>query len=541
MKTWRFHGILAWVIVTGIVLVGLTVATQDLLDEVVIEETAAENLQDEFLRAAASVSRIVNNAEGDIHNVLALREAFRDIFELRPGIRLLEVFEVSPDSRRLILSSDPHDVTQTLSVHEWTEVSAGRSVAHFDDSTSDRAWIITAPIVEDGRMVGALRGRFSLGKYDRLIKKERELAKSVGLGAVSVTCLVFLVLIRLKVHRPIHRLLHAIRRAEAGDLTSQAPLMGPSDIQEVANQFNRMLYRVREAIAVKEQLVGEIQGFNDRLVTKIAEAREELHRTDQLLVEARVQAEHAEKLAALGELSAVLAHELGNPLNAISGHLQLLAKDADPTDRHRHLMIIRSEIDRMVGTIQHTLDSTRLLVRSVPVDLNAVVQQVLALISPGLAGRRIVLKTELMANLPPVSGDQRALHGMIFNLATNAVQAMPSGGELIVKTCQAMNGTIEGTVVLGGSPGLGAGAIRLTIHDTGEGISPDHLPHIFEPFFTTRHDEGGTGLGLPICHRVVSSVGGRLAVQSAVGKGTLFTIDLAVWRGLDLPGECRGQ
>lgn len=541
MKPWRFHGILAWVVVTGIILVGLTVAMQDLLDEVVIEETAAENLQDEALRVAASVSRIVNNAEGDIHNVSALREAFQDIFDLRPGIRSLEVFEVSPDSGALILSSDPQDVRQALSMEERTAVSAGRSVAHLDDSTADRAWIITAPIVEDGRVVGALRGQFSLRKYDRLIKQERDLAKDVAVAAVSLTCLVFLVLVRVKVQRPISRLLHAMRRAEAGDLTSQAPLVGPSDIREVANQFNRMLGRVREAIAVKEQLLGEIQGFNDRLVTKIAEAREELHRTNQLLVEARVQAEHAEKLAALGELSAVVAHELGNPLNSISGHLQLLAKHADPNDQQRHLAIIRSEIDRMVGIIQHILDSTRLLVRSVPVDLNTVVQQVLALSFPGLAGRRIVLKTELMANLPPVSGDQRALHGMIFNLATNAVQAMPRGGELEVKTCHALHGTIEGTVVLGGSPGLSAGAVRLTVHDTGEGISPDHLPHIFEPFFTTRHKDGGTGLGLAICHRVVSSVGGRLAVQSAVGNGTLFTIDLPVWKGPDLPGECNGQ
>ncbi len=526
----RYSGILAWVLTVGVILVSLTVATQDLLDEVVIEETAAENLQAEFLRVAASVSRIVNNARGDISNLSALRAAFRDIFELRPAIRILEVFEVSPGSGRLILSSDLHNSTQPLSAHERTEVSGGRSVAHFDGRTSDRAWVITAPIVEDGRVVGALRGRFSLSKYDRLIKKERELAKNVGVGAVSVTCLVFLALIRVKIHRPIHRLLQAMQSAGAGELNSPAPLVGPSDIQEVAIQFNRMLDRVREAIAEREHLLGEVRSFNETLMTRISEATEELRRTNATLVETRSQAERAEKLAALGELSAVVAHELGNPLNAIFGHLQMLTKAADRKEHERHVTIIRNEIERMVGILQHILESTRLLVQSVPVHLNEVINEVLTLLAPGLPGRRIAVKTNLMPYLPPVAGDRRTLHGMLFNLATNAFHAMPEGGELEIQTRQVADEDIEGTVVLRGSADVQARAVRLTVRDTGEGIPPEHVPRIFEPFFTTRHGEGGTGLGLAICHRVVAASGGRLAVRSTVGNGAMFTIDLPIWR-----------
>lgn len=524
----QFKGVLVWVMAAGIVLVALTIAAVNLLDRLVIEQAAAQNLHAEFLRATASLSRIIGKS-GDIHDLDALREAFEDIFELRPGIRRLSVYEVSPESGPLIFSSDQHTVPVQLTNRELVEISAGRSMTQFADDPEDRAWVITAPIMVQGRVIGALRGRFSLWKYDRLIKQEGQLAKDIGVAAVTITCLVFLLLIRVKVHKPIRQLLQAMRRAEAGDLKSQAPLAGPSDLQEVAGQFNRMLGRVREAIAAKEALLGEIQGFNDTLKRRVAETKEELHRANSMLVEARIQTERAEKLAALGELSAVVAHELGNPLNSISGHLQLSLKEADRKERFRHLTIIRSEIDRMVTIIQHILESTRLHVQSASVDLNEIIRGIEGLIAPSLAGKRIVFKTDLATQLPSVSGDQRALHGMIFNLVTNALQAMPDGGELTIRTLDAIDDRLAGTLVLRGDAALRTGAVRLIFQDTGRGIPSDHLTKIFEPFFTTRQKVGGTGLGLAICHRVVSSVGGRMAVHSVVGHGTCFTIDLPIW------------
>jgi two-component system NtrC family sensor kinase len=528
MRVRWFQGVLVWVVIAGIALVGLTVALIHLLDRQIIEEAAARNMHAEFLRAASSVSRIISKS-GDFHDVGVIQEAFQDIFELRPGIHRLSVYEVSPTSSRLVLSSDSEAVPTALSEHERSEIAAGRSVTYFDASPTDRAWLITAPIAMNGQVIGALRGRFSLWKYDRLIWQESQLAQDFGVGAILITSLVFLLLIRLKVHRPISQLLRAMRRAEAGDLTGHAPLTGPADIQEVATQYNRMLDRVREAITVKEALLGEIQGFNDILSKRVTETKEELHRANVMLVESRIQTERAEKLAALGELSAVVAHELGNPLNSISGHLQLSLKEADRKERHRHLTIIRSEIDRMVTIIQHILESTRLHVQSAQVDLNEVIRGIKGLIAPSLSGKRIVLKTDLAAQLPYVAGDQRALHGMIFNLVTNAIQAMPDGGELTVKTLHAVDDRVEGTLILRGDAALKTGAVRFILCDTGHGIPSDRLGKIFEPFFTTRHNGGGTGLGLAICHRVVSSIGGRMAVHSTLGQGTCFTIDLPIW------------
>jgi signal transduction histidine kinase len=528
MQARWFEGILVWVLMAGIALVALAIILIHMLDRQMIEQAAARNMRAEFLRAAGSVGRIIDKS-GDINNVNALQEEINYILDLRPSISRLSVYKVLPQAAVLIHSSEQDSAPKELSTTDLAEIKAGHPVTYFDSSTSDRAWLITAPILVDGRIIGALRGRFSLWKYDSLIRQESRLAQDVGVGAVIVTSLVFLVLVRIKVHRPIGELLHAMRRAEAGDLTSQAPLKGPADIQEMSNQFNRLLDRVHEAIAEKERLLGEIRGFNDTLTKKVAETKEELHKANMMLVEARIQTERAEKMAALGELSAVMAHELGNPLNSISGHLQLALKDVDRNEHARHLTIIRSEIERMVTIIQHILESTRLRVESVPVALNEIIRNIGRLIAPSLSGKMIVLKIELVEPLPCVAGDQRSLHGMIFNLVTNAVQAMPEGGELTAQTLPALGDPGEGTLILPGDAALEKGAVRLIVRDTGHGIPSDRLGKIFEPFFTTRHEMGGTGLGLAICHRVISLVGGRMAVHSVVGQGTRFTIDLPIW------------
>lgn len=532
MRTKWYEGFLIWVLVSGIALVTLTIVAMHMLDRQVIEQTGAKNLHAEFLLAANSVSRAISKSggiHGDIHNADALRESFQDIFELRPGIRRLSVFGVSPDSSQRIYSSDPASAASSLDKHEQQEINAGRSISYFSEEGTDRGLVIAAPIMLDGRVVGALRGRFSLWKYEGLIQQQSKLARDVGIAAVIITSLMFLLLVRIKIHRPFRELLETMRRAEAGDLTKGAALIGPADLQEVAGQFNQLLARVRKALAEKERLLGKIAGFNETLINRIDEKKSELRRANMMLVEARVQAERSEKLAALGELSAVLAHELGNPLNSISGHLQLLLKSPDSREHLRHADIIRAELDRMVQTIRDVLRSTHTVVQAAPVDLNKVVRHIHDLIVPSLSEKGIVFKTELEESLQALDGDDQALSSLVFNLVKNAIQAMPEGGEVTVKTCHVIDHHMAGTIVLPGDINLAKGAVRLTFCDTGRGIPPDHMKKIFEPFFSTRHQAGGTGLGLAICHRVVSSLGGRMAVRSRLGHGTCFTIDFPVW------------
>lgn len=519
---------MAWVVVTIVILVGLSIVIMGFLESNVVDQAGARDRQIGFLSISEFVGDMIGR-RGGVRDRMVLEELFKEVLELRPGIIRLSVFEVTSDSSVRILSTDPKNSPQTLDLQEREEIQAGRSVMHLDESSGVRAWRMTAPIVVDGKVVGALRGLYSVKTFDDLIDQEMDLAKEIGIGLVIVTSVTFLLLIRNRIHRPIQRLLEAMRKVEAGDLSGYATVIGPYEIQELARQFNRMLDRVREDGFAKDRLLGEIHHFNETLRKRVVDASAELQQANLELVDARIAIERSQRLAALGELSATVAHELGNPLNALSGHLQMLARAEHKARRERHLAVIRSEIDRMVSIINQLLDQTHVSLRSDRVDFNRVTEDVLTLLSPGLTRQHVILKTDLQGELPPVIGDPRALHGLVFNLLTNAVQAMPSGGELTIRTRAVCRQEIPGTVIVSESAHADRTTVRLTISDTGEGILPKHLSRIFEPFFTTRYDQGRTGLGLAICHRVVTDSGGRLAVKSAVGQGTEFTVDLPIW------------
>lgn len=520
---------MAWVVLVTVAIVIGTTLVNNALDRESIEQVSAKNFQSEFLATAQMVGRFLGRSD-DLHNVALLEKVLKDIITLHPNVGVLSLYESVPESSARIYSSDPDSAPARLSEYERTETAAGRLVFHRYDETTDRGWIVTAPVVVNGKVIAALRGRYSLQPYDELLLAEGRSAKVVGLTAVVLSSLILTWLIRSKVQKPIRELIEMMGQAEARNLTSHLHARGPADIQELARQFNQMLDRIRSGLIDRERLHGEIKGFNEKLIRTVAETRGELDRTSQQLVESRITAERASKLAALGELSALVAHELGNPMNAISGHLQLLEKELRSQEPNRHLTIVRTEIERMVSIIRQILDSTSMVVRSGPVDLNAEIREVVRVLGPSLAGRRIVLKLDLSSSLPLVAGDSHALHGVVFNLATNAMQAMPDGGELEIVTSPCIDAQGRSRDVFHGARSK-EDMVRLTLRDSGSGIAPERLARIFEPFFTTRQHEGGTGLGLAYCQRVVASSGGRIAVESTVGQGTRFVVDLPGWNG----------
>ena len=532
-KWFKLDGIMAWFILTGTMLIGLSIAVMTLFDSEIVNQAGAHSRQASFLRISEFVGGVIGKT-GSIQDLELLEHLIQDVLKIRPGILRLSVFEITPQSSTLILSTDTETAHPTLDPQERVEILAGRSVMQLDESSSERAWRITAPIMIDGKVAGALHGLFSVKEYDDLLKQETVLAKTIGIGVVLLTSLTFLLLIRAKIHWPVHRLLNAMRNVEAGDLSGHVPITGPIEIQEMATQFNRMISARRQAWEERDCLLAEVQHFNETLQKRVVEATEELQHANDELVEARLAIERSQRLAALGELSATVAHELGNPLNALSGHLQMLTQACDSSSRQRHLAIIRSEVDRMVAIIKQVLDQTQVRLRSAPMDINSSIQEVLSLLLPGLPRQHITVMTDLQADLPPIVGDPRALHGLLFNLTTNAVQAMPSGGELTIRTRAVCSTELPGTVIVSEGASVNGTTVRLTIADKGKGMPPEHLSRIFEPFFTTRHDQGGTGLGLAICHRVVTDSGGRLAVRSEVGQGTEFTIDLPIWKNPEI-------
>lgn len=528
-KRWsKVDGIMAWVTITGAILVGLSSVAIGIFNSSILNKAGAHNREVAFLRIAEFVGNRIGKA-GGIRDSAFLQQLIEGVRESRPGILRLSVFEITSETDSLLFSTDPQSAQKTLASMERAEIDAGRTVMQLDESSAERAWRITAPIAIDGKVVGALRGLYSVKEYDDLIRQISDLARIIGISVVALTSLSFVLLVRFKIHRPVHRLLCAMRSVEAGDLSGHVPVTGPIEIQELAAQFNRTLSARRAAWEERDRFLGEIQRFNETLQRRIVETKTELQQANLELVESRIEIERRQRFAALGELSATMAHELGNPLNALSGHLQMLAHARDTLSRQRHLAVIRSEVDRMVSIIRQMLDQTHVRLRPTPLNLNRTIHEVLSLLSPGLSRRQVTCKLDLQDDLQPVAGDPRALHGLVFNLITNAKQAMPSGGELTIRTRAESNTELPGTVIVSEGTRVNGTSVRLTISDTGSGISPEHLSRIFEPFFTTRQCEGGTGLGLAICQRVVTDSGGRLAVKSEVAQGTEFTVDLPVW------------
>jgi signal transduction histidine kinase len=219
----------------------------------------------------------------------------------------------------------------------------------------------------------------------------------------------------------------------------------------------------------------------------------------------------SEKMAAIGQLAAGIAHELRNPLAIVMNALYDLRQhlgDADATVCE-DVGICEEEIGRTQAIIRNLLEFSRESgVEIESVDVNELLERTVQLLHKYVETSRVRVVTEL-ADIPPCAANANAMRQILLNLVTNAVQAMPEGGELRLRTERPSTDRI-----------------RLQVEDTGVGIPPDRLTRIFDPFYTTKAPGQGTGLGLSVVHSVVQRYGGEISVTSRPNHGTTFTIDL---------------
>jgi signal transduction histidine kinase len=216
----------------------------------------------------------------------------------------------------------------------------------------------------------------------------------------------------------------------------------------------------------------------------------------------------AERLSAIGQLSAGLAHEIRNPLASISGAAAILARSQalDPKNA-RCLEIITSESERLNGLLTNFLNFARPRPpRLQVVQLGPVLDNVLELASHGVRGKIVRVEKVIEPLLQPVECDPEQLEQVLLNLMINAIEASPEGG----------------TVTL--SAGLQEDRIAISVVDRGHGVLPAHIDRLFDPFFTTK--EHGTGLGLPVAHQIVRQMGGSLTARANSGEGMTFSVIL---------------
>ena len=247
-------------------------------------------------------------------------------------------------------------------------------------------------------------------------------------------------------------------------------------------------------------------------VRQLRQTQQEL----QTRIEAQLDAERkliqAEKLAAVGEMAAGIAHELNNPLTTVTGFTELVMEDLPDNSQSRiDLNLVLQEARRARDVVRRLLDfSRRSESERTRIDLNELLDDVLSLTKHLMQTSGVQLEVGLGKNLPWVSVDRNQIKQVFLNLFHNALQAMPNGGSLTVRTATRQR--------------HGRKWVIASITDTGGGITPEHRERIFEPFFTTRSGQGGTGLGLSVTYGIISDHGGEIDVDSKMGKGTTFIV-----------------
>jgi len=296
--------------------------------------------------------------------------------------------------------------------------------------------------------------------------------------------------------------LHVLCREE-GDLCGQVRrvVSGERDRVDVEMGLRSAQGRIVPAtvsVAPHKDLAGRKIGA----VVTVEDLSEIRELTEQLM--------RADRLAAMGELVAGVAHEVRNPLGTIKASIQLLERENPDMPGLAELApVMKHEIDRLDRVIKTLLDFGR---PAKPVfgkvDLSTLLGDVIIFTGQYAKGARVRIESELPEDLPRVWADEEKLKQVFINLIFNAVQSMPGGG----------------TVAVGGEEE--DGFVRVSVTDTGVGMTSDVLAKIWDPFFTTKDE--GTGLGLPIVHRIIDEHGGYVSVESEVGKGTSFTVRLPI-------------
>ena len=260
----------------------------------------------------------------------------------------------------------------------------------------------------------------------------------------------------------------------------------------------------------------ELKNFSEQMEEKIQKTTATLRKTEAQLI-------RSEKLAALGQLAAGIAHEIRNPLTSINILIHSLRDSFSSNNSHREdLQVIEEEIDRINKIVDQFLRFARpsppLLEKA---EISSVFEETLQLLRPQIEKQRISVQKNF-GSLPLINIDKEQMKQVVLNLLLNAIQAMPGGGRL----------------QLAGRMPRGNRWIQLSIQDSGMGIPPQDMDKLFDPFFSTR--EGGIGLGLSIAHRIIDQHHGRIEVESTPEKGTLFTIWLPLERGQDADrSDCR--
>ena len=532
----RWHRLSLQVKITLIIIciVSVSAVTTEWLEARSIQHTVEDNVRKAALAVGRSVDQNVTSLV-QLSNREARTKELEKILANLPDLLNIVMYEFPAElgeSPLPITSAGPKELL--LLEHPRHEKARGliqrvreerQPLIDYADRKNTHRVFLAAPIVLKEVVVGATYAEFSTLQMDEALESLREASRTRRLLTGLAIVVAINLFLYFKVHRPVKRLLTAVESVSRGTMTSVVPVEGQDELGELAGNFNDMVGKIRDATHDNAQLTESLRTMNDSLLLKVNEATAEvlqknrvLAHTNELLSAAQRDSARAQRLSALGQMAATVAHRIGTPLTALSGHIQLMAEDQTlGTESRRRLQTVETQIERTSKIIQDLLLYARRPepVRS-PLDLNVCIAESLALFQPEFDRRKIALAIESSDQTEKVEADSQQLQEVFHSLIENALDAMPDGGTLVVR--------VTPHAELGQPEHRRSVAVELI--DTGCGMNAAQLVQIFQPFFTTKRAGRGTGLGLASALETVRAHGGDITVESELKKGSRFTVVL---------------
>jgi two-component system NtrC family sensor kinase len=355
------------------------------------------------------------------------------------------------------------------------------------------------------QVLGVLDTNLSLEKADAQLAVSSTRMFLYTAGAMLIVAVLSWLFVWREVGQPIKALKNGTEHLSQGNLGYQIEVRSSDEVGDLAHSFNSMSLQLR---AANEEIVTWAKTLEDRVAEKTGELKS-AH--DHML--------HVEKMASMGKLAAVVAHEVNNPLSGILTYAKLLRKwvgsgQAEHEKREEAMQcleLIAAESRRCGDLIKNLLSLSRTAPMNVQsTDLREVIDRSLLLVRHQLEIGGIELQLKVAEELPRIPCDPAQIEQVLLALIMNAIDATPRGGTLWIETGLSHD----------------EAEVEIKVRDDGAGIAPDVLPQIFEPFMTTKENGRGVGLGLAISRGIVDRHNGRIEVQSELGRGTTFTITL---------------
>jgi two-component system, NtrC family, sensor kinase len=347
------------------------------------------------------------------------------------------------------------------------------------------------------RILGILQSDFSLASVDKSIQEQMVNTTAYAFALMSVISAILYVILRKFVLNPVSTLSNAMGNVAHGDLGHTVTADSKDEVGQLVRSFNEMTQELQTA---RERL----QNWTESLEREIAKKSSELKKSQNKLIE-------AEKLAALGRLTADVAHEIRNPLTAIGGFARILYRSATGEKEKKRAEVIVTEVARLERILRDVLTFSRdVQYHFAKHHVEDFVFDAVHLFEHACSEQSITVEVAIEKNLPSVLMDKDQVRQALLNIITNSVDAMPRGGVL--------------RITAGNEDLHDVRYVYIRVADTGEGIGDDKMPLIFDPFFTTKEIGRGTGLGLSLTRKIMEEHGGFIRAESAKGKGSIFSL-----------------